>query len=553
LRFTACPELVYPELVEGVERPARERKKPVKFWLTALAVLIVAVALRTWRLDARPMHGDEAVHACRFGQLLEENDYRYDPNEFHGPTLNYFTLIPAWLSGKNTYASLTESTLRIVPVFFGILLVIIPLLLTVGLGRPVALIAAALTAISPAFVFYSRDYIPEMLLVCFTFGVILAGYKYLQSRNAAWALLTGLFVGLCYATKETCVIAFGSMLAALFVTLLIRYKNPLTALSAFGKIRAVHLVAAAILAICVSCLFFSSFFKNLAGIIDSIKAYTVYFHRASHNEFHIHPWYYYLKLLTYAKSQTGPPWTEAFVVIMAATGAVLVIARKGLAKIDLRLADFLAVYTVVLLIVYSAIPYKTPWCLLSFYQPMILLAGIGIAGIFNLLTRRLARIIAVALFLTVSIDLALQAVLASCAPQVDFDNPYVYAYPSMDVLKIAERIEQVADADPAGCQMPVWIVCPDGDYWPLPWYLRSFKNLGWYNDVNEIKSPAPVVIASAELESRLIAKLYTLSPPGQKNLYVPLFDSYVELRPGVELRGYVTKDLWDRYFLSKHD
>jgi hypothetical protein len=28
---------------------------------------------------------------------------------------------------------------------------------------------------------------------------------------------------------------------------------------------------------------------------------------------------------------------------------------------------------------------------------------------------------------------------------------------------------------------------------------------------------------------------------------VPLFDSYMELRPQVELRGYVTKELWDNY------
>jgi hypothetical protein len=55
------------------------------------------------------------------------------------------------------------------------------------------------------------------------------------------------------------------------------------------------------------------------------------------------------------------------------------------------------------------------------------------------------------------------------------------------------------------------------------------------------------VIASAGLEDRLIAKLYDLSPPGKNNLYVPLFDAYIELRPGVELRGYATKDLWDEF------
>ncbi|MGA2171991.1 MAG: flippase activity-associated protein Agl23 [Sedimentisphaerales bacterium] len=525
----------------------------MKFRLAALAVLVVAVALRIWCLDVRPMHGDEAVHAYRFGQLLEQNYYRYDPQEFHGPTLNYFTLPSAWLSGQHTYAALTESTLRVVPVFFGLLVVVMPLLLAGGLGRPAALIAAAITAISPAFVFYSRDYIPEMLLVCFTFGIIAAGYRYSRSRRLIWALLAGLSLGLCHATKETCVIAFASMLIALLAAMLIHRREPTPQAAAPGKIKATHLLAAAVLAICVSCLFFSSFLTHPAGILDSLGTYTTYFNRAGHNQFHIHPWYYYLKAIVYSKATTGPAWTEALVVILAVIGVILVVARKGVGKLDTRLLDFLVIYTAVMLVSYSAIPYKTPWCLLSFYYGLILLAAVGVVAIMNLVGRMLNRVVIAALLVTFAIDLGLQSVLASCVPNVDYSNPYVYACPTADVLKIAARIEQISIASPAGREMTVCVVCPAGDYWPLPWYLRSFKNVGWYNDVNDVTAPAPVVIASAGLEDRLIAKLYDLSPPGKKNLYVPLFDAYIELRPAVELRGYVTKDLWDRWQSGVHE
>ena len=194
----------------------------MKFLCAVSAVLILAIALRISHLDIRPMHGDEAVHAYRFGQLLESNNYRYDPTEFHGPMLNYFTLVPALLSGQHTYASLTEITLRIVPVFFGLILVLMPLLLFDGLGRPVAVVACALTAISPAFVFYSRYYIPEMLLVCFTFGIIACGYRYARSKKWIWALRTGVFAALCFATKETSVIAFGAIVVVLVIVLLTR-------------------------------------------------------------------------------------------------------------------------------------------------------------------------------------------------------------------------------------------------------------------------------------------------------------------------------------------
>ena len=41
------------------------------------------------------------------------------------------------------------------------------------------------------------------------------------------------------------------------------------------------------------------------------------------------------------------------------------------------LCRFLAFYTLALGAVYCAIPYKTPWCVLSFLHGMILLAGVG--------------------------------------------------------------------------------------------------------------------------------------------------------------------------------
>ena len=99
-----------------------------------LAAVILAIALRLPKLEQRPMHGDEAVHGIKFGELLAEGVYTYDPNEYHGPTLNYLTLIPAWLSSAEKLTEVSERTLRIVPVFFGVLLVLLLLLIADGLG-----------------------------------------------------------------------------------------------------------------------------------------------------------------------------------------------------------------------------------------------------------------------------------------------------------------------------------------------------------------------------------------------------------------------------------
>jgi len=495
------------------------------------------------------MHGDEAVHAYRFGQLLEANNYRYDPTEFHGPTLNYFTLIPALLSGQHTYASLTEITLRIVPVFFGLVLVLMPLLLLDGLGKPVAVVAGAITAISPAFVFYSRYYIPEMLLVCFTFGMIVSGYRYARSKKWIWALRTGAFAALCFATKETSVIAFGAIIVALAIVLLVRKDAQPT----LNLVRRGHLLLAIAGAVVVWGLFYSSFFTNPAGLLDSFRSYATYFDRAGNNQLHIHPWYYYFNLLLYSKADGGPPWTEGFIVVMALVGLIFIVRGRNILGLDAGLLKFIAGYTVIMTIAYSAIPYKTPWCLLSFYQGMIILAAVAVVAVLKSLRLAMSCIIMAAFFIVFTADLTLQGYMAGRFFNIDLGNPYVYAHPTKDVLTIARRVEEFSRASQAGRDMPVLVVCPDGDYWPLPWYLRSFNNVGYYNDVNEIRSPAPVVIASAGFQDRLIGKLFDISPAGRKNLYVPLSDKGIELRPQVELRGYVTKDLWDQWQSSKSD
>jgi hypothetical protein len=49
------------------------------------------------------------------------------------------------------------------------------------------------------------------------------------------------------------------------------------------------------------------------------------------------------------------------------------------------------------------------------------------------------------------------------------------------------------------------------------------------------------------MESALVRRLYDLPPPGERELYVGIFEKPVELRPQVELRGYAAKTLWDDF------
>jgi uncharacterized protein (TIGR03663 family) len=178
--------------------------------LGLLLALAAALLLRCCQPDARPMHNDEGVNALKFKALWERGVYRYDPDEYHGPALPYFTL--AWMKVTRApeIAQQTEGRLRFVTVLFGVGLILLLPLMADGLGRRACICAAVFTAISPAMVFYSRYYIHEMLLVFFTFLAFAAAWRYRRKGKIKWALLAGAAVGLMQATKETFVLTLGA-------------------------------------------------------------------------------------------------------------------------------------------------------------------------------------------------------------------------------------------------------------------------------------------------------------------------------------------------------
>ncbi|GAG03169.1 unnamed protein product, partial [marine sediment metagenome] len=269
--------------------------------------------------------------------------------------------------------------------------------------------AAVLTAISPAMVFYSRYYIQEMLLVSFTLGAIVFGYRYARNKNIGWALLTGIALGLMHATKETCIIALGAMLLALLLTLLMHHRQAGSISKTIKAINPWHCILAVAAAVIVSALFYSSFFTNPAGIPDSLRAYSAYFSRAGQGGLHTHPWYYYLKMLIYFRVASGPVWSEALIVILAIVGFIIAMTKKGIAGANSHLLRFIAFYTLIMTVVYSAIPYKTPWCMLGPLHGMILLTAVGAVAVIKLTPNILPRVIITLLLVLAGAHLTWQA------------------------------------------------------------------------------------------------------------------------------------------------
>ena len=543
-------------------RSKRRFPAPCVFSLLMVGILAIAAGLRLIDLGNRPMHCDEAVHAVKFGRLLEKGEYTYNPHEYHGPSLIYLTLPVAGCLSAKKITQLTETDLRLVPALFGILLVGLPWLVRRELGYAEAASAAALTAVSPAMVFYSRYYIQEMLLVCFTFAAIAALWRWhAKLGRAAPPIALGACIGMMHASKETFVIALFAMilaaalstprravLAALFRPngrSANRWKRDLT------PFFLVTGVAAA-----VSILFHSSFLTHPQGVADSFATYFHYFARASGEGSagqHAYPWYHYFRLLFWWKNADGPLWTEASIGALAAVGLIASIWGKGIPPKRLAKARFLSVYTIVLTLVYSALPYKTPWCALGFLHGMILLAGVGMAVLVRVAPGRSPKLLIAGGLAVAIVHLGWQAHRASFVDFEDVNNPYVYAHTTSDVPQLTERLRQFVGSDVQEVAIHVQVICPDDDYWPLPWYMRDFTTVGWFAAIPQ-GTPAGVIVIQPgkEMESALKKYLYEDPPPGQRLLYMPAFEKEGEwlLRPGVPLRVYVRRDLWEAYLLT---
>jgi uncharacterized protein (TIGR03663 family) len=511
-----------------------------------LAPILLAAALRFPDLASRPMHADEAVHAAKFGALLEGRGYAYDPSEYHGPTLYYLALLPAWVRGQSRYVEIDEVTVRLVPAALGVGLVAAHFAARSVLGAEGALVAAFLAAISPAMVYYSRYFVHETLLVFFSFGALLAACRYLREPGGTPAALAGTCAGLMVATKETGSLALGCMVVAFALTLLVT-RGPAASLPpprAFARRR--HLLLALLATLVVAAVLFSSFLTHPQGIVDAVRAYSFYLERARTAPWHVHPWTYYLGLIIHFPSRGTPFWTEGLILVLALAGGAAGRVPKGVPGADSRALRFLGFYTLLMFVAYSAIPYKTPWCLLGFLHGMILLAGAGAVFLVRSLRGTASRALAVAFLAGAAAHLGWQAFQGSFRFAFDPRNPYVYAHTGTDVFGIVARLTDLARAHPDGSAMPVQIISRE-NLWPLPFYLRGLSRVGWWKSVPESEPNAPVILVTPEMEPALVRKLYDLPPPGERELYVSIFERPVELRPGVELRGYANGRLWEDF------
>lgn len=510
--------------------------------LALLLAIVGALFLRAPQLGNRPLHNDEAVNATKLAALWEKGEYRYDPHEYHGPALHYLSLPFLWLGPAKNSTELSDAQLRVVTVAFGLGLILLLPLLRDGLGQTATIWAAIFLTVSPVMVFYSRYFIHEMLLVFFTLLTLAAGWRYSQSRKPGWASLTGAGVGLMFATKETFVLTFAALFFALIATRMWnrwRAERSQPSAERIPKVKwtptSRHIAIALTVGGAVWLLFFTSFFSNWSGPVDSIKTYLPWLSRAGGASPHIHPWHFYFERLLWFHPAKSPPWTELIILLLALIGAATGFCSNRTRVVSPSLVRYLSFFTLALTGIYTVISYKTPWCALNFWLGMILLAGVGasvlVVSFHNKLTRRLIT----GLLGVGALHLAIQSWLLTREFPADLRNPYVYAQTSPHARELVERVKAIARVAPNGFSTLVKVASPES-YWPLPWSLRELKKVGWYEEL-PADPYAPIILCSAKLDAKLDDK------SGKKWIMT----GYYELRPNVFLELYVERGLWEKF------
>jgi len=449
-------------------------------WIIFSALALLALAVRLPGLGERPMHTDEAINGYITGELLAGQSFHYDPRDRHGPSLYLFAKPLALICGAKNFADLTETELRLTPAIIGSATI---LLLGAGVelfGFTACLVAALLFVAAPLPVYYSRYFIHETLFVAFTLGLILSGWRALRNSlsGAVWA---GLFAALLVNTKETFVIHFFALgLAAAAWFIVSREKLP--SVKVIGVAFAVFFVAGILL--------FTWFGQNWKALADLFHAVPHLSSRAS-GEGHQKPFPYYFSLLS--------PGYVLWPLAILGIGEAIASLRTGIRALGLPLA----IYTLAVLLIYSAIPYKTPWLALNIWLPLMLLCGLGVEGYWKRFAKIGGHVAAIIVIGALLIFLGQRTwVLAFKAP-ADPKNPLAYAHTVDDLLRLPARVEECAKEK--NLKQPL-IAVVASDPWPLPWYLRKFPRVGFWQPGQD-PGNADIYITSAQASENLEAKL----------------------------------------------
>ncbi len=510
----------------------------------------VAVASRFWALGDRPLHHDESIHAYQSWTLSRGGDWRYDP-AYHGPFLYYLNAFVYKIFGA------TDATARVAPAFFGLILIAFAFPLARWIGRKAAVAYAIFVLLTAHYLYFSRFIREDLYSLVFTLGTIVAFQRFLETDRARWLLGSATCFAFAGVTKENAYMS-GVLFVAYGLWCLVRTApsaagpKPGAAVAAgwrwtFARIAPV--VSAGLLFLVIWTAMYTAFGKYPGDWLAIPKA--VKYRMGQHAIARIPgPWWYYFpQLAAYDTAivvaalfafrrhdwRTDPllrtvlvalPLFAAYVALhewKAAIGGPALLVAMGLSILGFVLAgwvwkpppvselspflQFVAFWAVGSLAIYAWAREKVPWLTVHPLLPLTILAGIGVARLWEERRRLFARVglVAVGALLAVNAWGAYLAAFRYGAHDVEkvpgHAEMLAYVQTSEDLVRSLRAVQQAKGRVPEGQNL---VTVAGEAAWPLTWYLREIPT-SWASRIEQASTP--VIIADWDAEGALEKQL----------------------------------------------
>lgn len=564
--------------------------------LNCSLITAVAVFLRFYWLELKPLHHDEGVNGYFLTNLFREGVYKYDPANYHGPDLYYLALAFSKVFGLETIS------IRASVAIFGVFTVFLAFFLKKYIGRTGSLAAALFLAVSPGMVYISRYFIHEILFVFFSFGIVISILYFIERRKAGvfaiasmsllllicfspsvfnlanlmnienetmvWTIRGGFFLieallvffvmrmllawndgrpiylllasastVLLFATKETAFITVGTMAIACVCTWL--WRKIYTA--SIGKLGENNLEKAE--------LTWSSFRAALGDksdlllIIVAALAVFIYVGALFFSSFFTYPEgivgafkAYAIWTKTGSKDHTQNGMWGYVKWGMKIEAPIFILSAIGtliaLAKARHRFAVFTGFWAFGIFAAYTIIPYKTPWLALSFLLPMCIVAGYGVGEMLRA-NDIVLKILGGLMAIMATGILSYQSYDLNFVRYDDEDRVYVYAHTKRGFLDLIKQIEHYAEKSGKGKEVTIEIVSED--YWSMPWYMNNYPHANFHGHFVDANTSEMIVSKKDDEDAEAVSRY------SSHYKYVGTYP----LRPGVDLRLLVRRDLAD--------
>ncbi len=449
-------------------------RRYLEHWQAALAgtdwvpwaIMGLAVFLRILLLGMKPPHFDEGINGWFVDQVVKNGFYRYDPTNYHGPLHFYVLLLAQNLFGRNLWA------LRMPVVLVSIGCVWLIFKFEPFVGRNASRIAALAMAISPGFVFYGRYAIHEVWLQLFSTMFILGllGLWKFGRLNYLW--YAGMGLAGMILTKETYAIHLACAILAI-PALAVSYALSRVPDAKPAKQTWTWIDLAMVLGVGAAAIifFYSGTFLNWDGVKGLYLAFKAWTETGAAGHGHEKAWDYWFKIMGPSWEAGGENFTAYELPMLA--GLILCLFCQKFKNLSVR---YLAIYGVGSLVAYSYVKYKTPWCIISFGWPFLLVLG---AWVLLVRSKNLRKVyVAMGVLLCFSLGRSIWLNYFRCSSPTE---TYAYVQTYNDIFKLNPLLT-LAKRDPAYYHLTGHLI--RSSVYPLPWTLGDFDRVGYYEGGN---------------------------------------------------------------------